>query len=211
MTRFKLLTILLITSVAFVFASEGEEYTFDAEEFAFDECAAYNYHKAPINYTAHTFAFHRAIEISPTGDLIKLEDGSLWAVAGCDLSHSLDWMSKDLLCITINNEWFSSYQFIITNQQSGTFVRCNLVKNPEEEGYYTHWITGIDFYKYEIELEDGSKWSLSGYDSSIFTKWKAKDTVIVGINNGFLKEAKPNILINVSKNPLTHVRAKHLW
>ena len=162
-----------------------------------------------VHYTTHQGAFHSPLAVSMLGDVIELEDGSLWVVASGDTHKTLDWLTSDLLVITPNHSWFSSYMFCITNQNTGASVKVNLNLGPIYNGLFTHWIVSINYFTQEICLEDGSVWKLSGFDSGIFNKWLLNDTVIIGVNDGFLSSSKPNILINV--NTLTYSRAKCIF
>lgn len=158
-----------------------------------------------INFTSHTGAFHSPLAISIFGDSIELEDGSVWSVSPSDGYKALNWLTSDLLVITPNHDWFSSHLFKMTNQATGISVKCNLSLMPVYNGLYTHWIRAINYYTQEIALEDGSIWQVSGLDSSTFSQWLLNDTVIIGVNDGFLSGSKENILINAET--LGYVRA----
>ena len=160
---------------------------------------------AGIGFTTHPGAFHNPLVISFLGDSIELEDGSVWTISSSDAFKTLYWLTSDLLVITPNHDWFSSYLYRITNQSTGVSVKCNLSLIPVYNGLYTHWISAINYYTQEIALEDGSIWQISGLDSSVFSKWIVNDTVIIGVNDAFLAGSKENILINAET--LSYVRA----
>lgn len=164
---------------------------------------------ASVRYTSHSGAFHSPLSVSLLGDTVELEDGSIWAVAAGDTYKTLNWLTSDLLVITPNHTWFSNYLYCMTNQNTGVSVKVNLFLGPIYNGIFTHWIAAINYFTQEICLEDGSIWHLSGFDSAIFNKWLLNDTIIIGVNDGFLSSSKPNILINV--NTLTHSRAKCIY
>lgn len=160
---------------------------------------------ASTYYTSHSGAFHNPIAVSFLGDMVTLEDGSLWTISSGDSYKTLNWLTSDLIVITSNSDWFSSYMFRMTNQNTGVSVKCNLTLGPIYNGLYTHWIVAINYFSQEICLEDGSIWQVSGFDSSLFNSWLVNDTIIIGVNDKFLSSSRPNILINV--NTLTFVRA----
>lgn len=162
-----------------------------------------------VHFTSHTGAFHNPILVSAFGDSVELEDGSIWSIAGGDTYKTFNWLTSDLLVITPNHDWFSSYQFRMTNQSTGVSVKCNLTLGPIYNGLFTHWIVAVNYYTQEICLEDGSIWKVTGFDASTFSKWLVNDTVIIGINDGFLSSSRPNILINV--NTLSYARASCTW
>lgn len=161
--------------------------------------------EAGIAFTGHEGAFHRPILVSLFGDSVELEDGSIWTVTSDDAYKTLNWLVSDLVVITPNHNWLSSYMFRITNQNTGVSIRCNLTLGPIYNGLYTHWVVAINYLTSEVCLEDGSIWKISGFDSSVFNKWLLNDTIIIGVNDGFLSGSKPNILINV--NTLSYARA----
>jgi hypothetical protein len=161
--------------------------------------------KAGIYFTTHPGAFYSPAAISVFGDSVELNDGSLWSIASGDTYKVLNWLSSDAVVLTPNHDWFSSYMFRMTNQDTGVSVKCNMVLGPVYNGIYTHWIIAIDYVSNEIYLDDGTRWSVTGWDSSTFNKWLPNDTVMIGINDGSRSGSHPNILINV--NTLTYVRS----
>lgn len=161
--------------------------------------------KAAAFYTtSHPGAIHYPVAVSFTGDLIELEDGSVWAVRPCDAYKTLNWILGDTVFI-LPNDWFSIYSYRIVNQQTGAVVDVNLSQGPIYNCVYTHWIVGIDYWNEEIWLEDGSRWTITAFDYSTFKKWALNDTVIIGINDDYMSTTRPNILINV--NMLNYCRA----
>ena len=158
-----------------------------------------------VFFTSHNGAYHNPVSVTALGGVVQLEDGSIWSVADGDHYKTLNWYTNDLIVLTVNHEWFSTELFRMSNQNTGVSVRCNMVLGPIYHGLYTHWIVGINYYTQEIYLEDGSIWQMSGFDTSIFNKWLLNDTVVIGVNDGYLSSTKPNILINV--NTLTSARA----
>jgi hypothetical protein len=149
-------------------------------------------------YTSHPGAFHRVYNIGMFGDSIEFEDGSVWSVYYRDAHKTLNWLPSDLIIVTPNRSWFSSYGFRLTNQDTGISVEANLTLGPIYNAPFTHWIVGIDYYNNSIYLEDGTIWHMSYFDESTTKKWVVNDTVIIGINDGWLSYSNPNILINVN-------------
>jgi hypothetical protein len=146
--------------------------------------------------------------VSIYGD-IELEDGSFWLVSPGDASKSLSWYGSDLLVITVNQSWFSSYKYKITNQSTGQSVSANLNLGPKYNGIYTRWISAIDYYYSVVYLNDGSVWDMSAFDSGIVNKWMPNDTVIIGVNDSFFSSSNPNILINVNMSNYAAGRASY--
>lgn len=155
-------------------------------------------------YTSHPGAFHSCYSVGIFGDTIEFEDGSVWTIYPRDAYKTLNWLASDLVVVTPNRSWFSTYNFRLTNQNTGESVESNLTLGPLYNGPFTHWIVAIDYYNNVVCLEDGTIWNMSGFDDSAIKKWIVNDTVIIGINDGWLSYNKPNILINV--NMLNYAR-----
>jgi hypothetical protein len=148
-------------------------------------------------YTSHKGAFHRPIAVTPLGDEVTLEDGSVWKIKYDHRYKTLDWLAGDNILVLPNHAWFSSYYYRLVNQNTGADVETNLFLGPIYNGVYTHWIVAIDYFNNEICLEDGSTWKIAGGDYGRLKKWLVNDTIIIGINDSWFS-SKPNILINVN-------------
>lgn len=154
-----------------------------------------------VYYTSHPGAYQNPVSISYFGDTVELMDGSIWAIAASDAYKVVNWLPTDAVVITANHNWFSSYSFRLTNQNTGDAAVCNLYLGPIDPMYnsiYTHWITAIDYYYDVVYLEDGSRWDISAFDSKVISNWMPNDVVIIGVNDGWLSYSNPNILINVN-------------
>lgn len=169
-----------------------EEPVQEGEETREAVCLGYS-------YTTHAGAYHQPIAVSPLGDTVELEDGSIWSIKPQDRKKTLDWMTGDTIVITPNSSWFNwTYDFKLINKNTGVAVSANLSLGPIYNGIYTHWIVKLDYINNEVCLEDGSVWSISGFDSKVLKDWYVNDTVIIGINDAWFS-SKANILINVNK------------
>jgi len=154
-----------------------------------------------IYYALHPATYQHSASISFFGDMVELMDGSVWDIAYSDTYKTAGWFLTDLIVITPNHSWFSSYGFRLTNQSTGESVAANLSLGPIAPNYYsvyTHWIVAIDYIYNIVYLEDGTSWHMSAFDDSIVNQWVAGDVVIVGVNDGWLSSSKPNVLINVA-------------
>lgn len=150
-----------------------------------------------VYYTSHEGAYHRPIAVTIFGEQVTLEDGSIWTVSSWDQWKTLDWYTTDTILVMQNKWLFSSYKFMLVNQNTGKEVECNLTLGPIYSGAYTHWIVAIDYYNFEVILEDGSIWQIDPFDYSVMKKWLVNDTIIVGVNEASCVY-HPNILINVN-------------
>ncbi|HEY4832719.1 MAG TPA: hypothetical protein VIH61_09205, partial [Waddliaceae bacterium] len=131
---------------------------------------------------------------------VELEDGSIWTVSSNDRYKTLDWMTGDVIIVLPNNSLFSSYYYCLVNLNTGATAKVNLTLGPIFNGIFTHWIVAINYAYREICLEDGSVWKISSLNDSILYKWLPNDTVIIGVNSGWLSCINPNMLINVNIN-----------
>ena len=108
--------------------------------------------QSSVYYTTHPGAFYYPVVVSLLGDSVQLHDGSIWSIANGDSYKTLNWLTSDIIVITPNQEWFSSYMFRMTNQDTGVSVKCNMMLGPIYNGLYTHWIYAIDYVNKEILL-----------------------------------------------------------
>lgn len=145
--------------------------------------------------TSHEGVFQAPISITLLGDEIELLDGSLWYIRPADRFKTLDWMITDTVVIMQNTSWFSSYDFVMVNLNTGDRVEVDMTMGPYYAGIYTYYIVAIDYFADEILLNDGSVWDISIFDN--IGHWMVNDTVIIGINDAF-SLFNPNILINVN-------------
>lgn len=158
-------------------------------------------HKFRTYTSTHDGAFHFPVVVSPFGDTVEFEDGSIWSVSFSDRRKTLNWMSGDTVIVTPNeNEpMLSTEDFCLVNLNTYVTVKANLCLGPLCCGCYTYYIVGIDYVHREVYLNDGSVWQVSFWDNSILDTWCFDHAVIIGINDGYLSHSNPNILINVNR------------
>lgn len=154
--------------------------------------------QASWNYsTTHVGAFHSVSYFSLAHDTIILEDGSNWMIYSGDRWKTWTWFASDAIVILPNDALFPLYDYKMVNQNTGDSIEVDLVLGP---------LVGLDYYIVSIDpfgyiyLNDGSYWRTSAFDSAIVSSWRVGETVIIGVNNGFLNLANPNILINVNRD-----------
>lgn len=147
----------------------------------------------------YSYAEHYVNTTSCYGEQVELEDGSVWTVNSCDRYKVYDWRARDPITVTQNTTWFSSYNYRLINQFTGSSVEANLYLGPVVNGLYTHYINWIDYGYGAVMLTDGSRWYISSRDLSIFSCWAFDDTIIIGTNSGWDGSCDA-ILINVTMN-----------
>lgn len=151
--------------------------------------------------------YHLAADINPFENLLTLEDGSQWKIASYDYFELLSWRLRDHLVITPNN-YFSDFTYYITNQETGSYVRANLVNSPIRGGPYTVMISGLDQntdFKGCIYLNNNTFWSVSQNDLPLIRNWEVDDLVIMGKNNEWFS-SNTHIIINIHTNTFVRVR-----
>ena len=159
---------------------------------------------------------HHPVLYSPAGDIVQLEDGSIWRVADEDAPSVCSWLASDAIQISPNYSWWSSYPFRMQNIDTGCCVQVGLKMGPFYDSIFTRWIVSVNHSTQELWLNDGSHWKVSGLDKSIFQKWLRDDPIVVGSNDDWLSYKMPNILINVNlyhpeKADLSFVRAVYCY
>lgn len=134
---------------------------------------------------------------------VELEDGSIWTIWYEDLYKTANWLDTDLIVISRNPSLFSSYDYLLTNQNTGVSILANLYMGPLYDSLYRRWIIAVDDYYNYVYLDDGSVWSMSWFDSSTVYAWNVGDTVIIGVSDSLFN---PNFLLNV--NSMTQASGK---
>jgi len=190
---------------------QSEEVTEETSEDALLKADASLATAAASYKTTHEGAYHYPVSVSAFGDTVEIEDGSIWQVSSSDKSKTLNWMTSDVLVITQNTAWFSSYDYVIVNVSTGVDVKVNMLLGPYYNGAFTHWASAIDYSGRKLYLEDGSIWEVGGTWASyqdVLDTWLPNDTILIGLN-GDSSPTTPNILINVNTN--TWVKAKCVY
>jgi hypothetical protein len=149
-------------------------------------------------YTSHPGAYHSVVAISDSFSFlqgsIELDDGSIWTCWFEDMYKMDTWLATDLILISRNNAMISSYDYKLTNQNTGISIVVNLHLGPFYDSPYTRWIIDIDYYNNFVFLNDGTIWSMSFLDKWTISQWGIGNTVIIGVSDGIVN---PNFLLNV--------------
>ena len=179
--------------------SEKAENT-STKKMLSEELLAYHYYPVESSWfsSSHPGAFYNAVLIDDTFSLFEgslhLNDGSIWAVWYEDVYKMSYWLATDWIVISRNHSLFSSYDFKLTNQNTGESVLANLHMGPLYDSFYRRWIIAIDDYSNLVYLDDGSVWNMSLFDASTIYEWSVGHTVIIGVSDSFFN---PNFLLNV--------------
>ncbi len=148
---------------------------------------------------------HWLSAVGLSGHTLDMEDGTRWEVMSSDSYRLNSWRLNDPIVVTPNYSWFASGDFYITNQNTNTYVRADLVVSPIAFGPYSHWIIGIDHSKGHVYLENGTTWKMSSGDYFVYRNWDVNDHIIMGYNDSLIS-TYDRILINFNMD--SYVRAK---
>jgi hypothetical protein len=156
-------------------------------------------------HSVHPGAYHRLINMTPYGETLEFEDGSMWVTYPGHRYIAVTWTSLDSIVIVQNTDAFSSYLFTMINTATNQRVEVNMALGPLYKGPASYWIKAINAAERKVVLSDNSVWDLSRWDYQVYSRWFIDDHIILGVNDGTLTSFNPNILINV--NTLTFSRA----
>jgi hypothetical protein len=148
---------------------------------------------------------HWLTSIADNSRTIELEDGSHWEVAPSDYWTLNNWGLNDALVITPNYNFFSSYDYYITNKRTNSFVSANMYVGPLAFGPFSHWIVDVDYFGGHVYLENQMVWCVNPQDSYLLKDWAVNDHIIFGLYNSWFSPFD-HILINVNMD--NHIRAR---
>lgn len=146
-------------------------------------------------YSSHGGAFCHPKKVDLFLGQLTLHDGSVWSVSFGDTYKTTNWLKSDDLVI-IPNGPFSFYKYRIVNQDTLVSVDANIILTPYIGGYATYSIIAIDYILGNVWLNDGTVWEMTPFDNYILKSWLPGDIVLIGINDDYLHDLRPNVLIN---------------
>lgn len=147
----------------------------------------------------HPYAIHKPSHITLKGDLITLDDGSVWSVRYEHHYLVQNWLGSDPIVLVPNRKWFAYYRYKLMNTITEDKVEALMLVAPHYNGKNSHWIVAIDYLNRQICLEDGTIWQAGRSSSSILNGWEINQTVIVGYND-FKFFPENYIFFNTDKN-----------
>lgn len=156
-----------------------------------------HYNDAQYLYRIHPDAYYHPVEVSASGDNIRLHDASLWYVHPYQRHLVRQWVQSDPIFIKPNTSCFSMYRYVLQNRETQDVVEVNFKESPIYTGAAVFWIVDINYGSHLIRLNDGTEWQISPYEGS-FNKWRINDRLIVGVNNEWRYANYPHILINIT-------------
>lgn len=158
-----------------------------------------------VLFTTHQDAYHGIVNISPSGDQIKFNDGSAWKVVKSDWKKAQTW-GKDDIGFLLPNSRSKCFPFLIKNVNTSQTIKCSLILSPNYLDPHSHHILSINYLTHEIFLEDGTHWLLPiNIKASKLKEWQSNHAISIGMNDCPHDGKFSNILINV--NTLTYFPA----
>jgi hypothetical protein len=145
--------------------------------------------------------------VNPNERYVQLGDESRWKIPEEDLYVLRRWAPGQFVVITPDSGWFSDYNYHLTNQSRGEYVRANLLRGPTHTSGFSHHISGMDQNnkKKSIMLDKKTCWSISEEHFHVIKGWEVGDAIIVGVNNAWFTNYD-TILINVETNTFAKAR-----
>lgn len=155
------------------------------------------------------FYQHYLRAIQTNGELIEIDDGSLWKINRYQARNVLYWHSNDVIEISPSNS-YRSERFYITNKTKGTSVLAELSNGPLYESPYTNKVSCVDRGDVYLRSVSGidSRWIVDSKDTHKLIDWRADQAVIIGKDHTWFNwfGSSEVILINVENND--YIRAR---
>ena len=156
------------------------------------------------------FYQHFLSNLQSYGELLEIDDGSIWKINPYHRRHLSNWRPRDILEISATNTYHGE-RFYITNKTLNTYVLAELSLGPIVNNPCTNHITWI--YQRELIITSVSgietRWIIDLSDAHKLTFWQQDEAIIIGKHTrAWLNWQDTNevILINVDKNEF--VKAK---
>lgn len=162
---------------------------------------------------AYPGVFHFWINCPTDWSWFMLEDESIWHIAYEDRTKIQNWFAGYALVLRPNNWWDSDpyYQYQLYNTVTKQTVQVNIdsINGPLMNGPYSRYIYGFINNGHEVQLTDGSLWTVKPNERRSMTRWVAGDAVYIGINNDWFTGRYEYILINSAAGNWVRVDWKH--
>ena len=144
-----------------------------------------------------SIALHKVSSLFRQERSIILEDGSQWSVSSLDIPTFTTWRSGDTISILPNYAWFTSFSYILVNENNQSRLQANLEEGPSLFNPACLWVT--DMQENHIFLQNGMSFCVAQKDEPLLEYWAINDPIIVGTEDSAWTH-HPLILINVNTN-----------
>lgn len=153
---------------------------------------------------------HSLYSTQTDGQMIELDDGSIWKINYYHKNTVQYWRTGDILEISQTYNSFGRDRFWISNKTQGSYVQAELSLGPIDTNPITNHLVYADRGIVSIMTVSGleSRYVVDSRDAHLLSTWQLDNAIIVGVNNvtwiSFF-EKSDIILINVDQN--NYVRA----
>jgi hypothetical protein len=157
------------------------------------------YHHSFLPFYQHTLS-----NLQSYGELLEIDDGSIWKINPYHKHYLSNWRACDILEISATNT-VSGERFYITNKTLNTYVLAELSLGPIINNPYTNHITWTSQRELIITSVAGleTRWIVDLSDTSKLVFWKQHEAIIIGKHTPSWfnwHDTNEVILINVDKN-----------
>ena len=128
---------------------------------------------------------HYLSAVQTNGEMIEIDDGSIWKINRYHARRTLYWHTNDVLEITPTNAYRGERFYITNKTKNGDYVLAELSNGPLYDCLFTNEITNI--YSGEIFLMSGSgiesRFVIDPKDTFKLVNWNLRQAIIIGKNN----------------------------
>lgn len=150
---------------------------------------------------------HFVRETDPKGNIITIQDGTVWSVSEKDRDIAKTWRVHDEITVKPNSLTLwqkltgkkNVHEYRLMNLQTNETVAVNMSLGPFKYNPNRRVIETIDLARGEIFLNDKTLWKIEPSDPArqILRSWKKGHTIICGTNDTWFSLGSPFILISV--------------
>lgn len=153
---------------------------------------------------------HYLSAVQTDGQMIEIDDGSIWRVNRFHARRTAFWATNDVLEIspTYNR---TGERFMITNKTRNSYVLAEITNGPLMDSPFTNEVTsimnGIVYLMSVSGIE--SRWAIDPRDTFKIAGWDLRQAVIIGKDASSWYSWYPNenaILINIENNDFIRAR-----
>lgn len=153
---------------------------------------------------------HYLSSVQTNGELIEIDDGSLWKVNRYQVNRVMYWHANDVVEISPSLSLYGE-RFYLTNRTKNSSVSVELSYGPIRDNPFTQQITNIE--RGEVFLTsiagESSRWLIEDEETHRLIQWTCGQSIIIGRYSSwfsFLSKENAYILLNVENNE--YIKAK---
>lgn len=144
-------------------------------------------------------------ELSTETNTIVLGNGSRWDVSNFDSIKT--WEQYNNLIVTQNHAIFSLYKYALVNLDLNLAVPISLISPPLPTSKEFLYVRSIDYEQNLVILSTGQTFLIHSGDHGTLRKFHENNPVVLGANSCEKDISNPLLIIDVSLNSNTYLRA----